>query len=117
MHGDAAPRPSDDAAPSGGADVPAPPAVRLGEIWLDTPNALIDGGRYTIGWQGWPEKKGGPSYVTLRRSALGTFKIVERYPLTGEGWAQAWLAFAKLDSAAAEKVLPVLAHRKYSEIV
>jgi hypothetical protein len=72
---------------------------------------LADGTRYSIGWQRWPEKKGGPSFVTVRRSALGTLKIVERYPLTDEGWAQAWLALVKLDSAMAGKILVVLARR------
>jgi len=111
MQVDAVPQPSDDPASIDWAGVPAAPVVKPGEIWFDTPNVLIDGGRYSIGWQRWPEKKGGPGYVTVRRSALGSFKIVERYPLTDEGWRQAWLAFAKLDSAMAEKVLPVLAHR------
>lgn len=43
----------------------------------------------TIGWQRWQQKKGGPGFVVLRRNALGTLKIAERYPLTREGWAQA----------------------------
>src|SRR5579863_8956346 len=62
------------------AAVPAVPIVKPGELWFDTPKVLIDGGRYTIGWQRWLEKKGGPGYVTVRRSALGTFNIVDRYP-------------------------------------
>jgi hypothetical protein len=85
--------------------------VKRDELWLDTPKVLIDGGRYTIGWQRWPEKKGGPGYVTVRRSALGTFKIVDRYPLTDEGWAQAWLAFVKLEPAMAEQARAVLVQR------
>ena len=111
MPADAAPQPSDDAVPVGRAGVPAAPVVQPEEIWFGTPNVLMDGGRYTIGWQGWPEKKGGPSYVTVRRSAMGALKIVARFPLTDAGWTQAWLALVKLDSATAEAVLRVLAHR------
>jgi hypothetical protein len=103
--------PSAGGTPLDGLPVPPPPVVKPDEIWSGTPNILADGGRFTIGWQHWPERKGGPSFVTVRRSALGTLKIVERYPLTGEGWARAWLALVKLDSATAEKVLPVLAYR------
>jgi hypothetical protein len=104
------PRPSGDGRPLDGSDIPLPPVVKPDEIWLGTPNVLVEG-RYSIGWQGRLEQKGGPSFVTVRRSALGTLKIVERYPLTEEGWAQAWRALVKLDSAMAQKILPVLAQR------
>jgi hypothetical protein len=104
------PRPSVDGRPLDGSDIPLPPVVKPDEIWLGTPNVLVEG-RYSIGWQGRLEQKGGPSFVTVRRSALGTLKIVERYPLTEEGWAQAWRALVKLDSAMAQKILPVLAQR------
>ena len=114
MPADIVPQPSEDAVPAARAGVPAAPVVQPEEIWLGTPNVLLDEGRYTIGWQGWPEKKGGPSYVTVRRSALGALKIVARFPLTDAGWAQAWRALVKLDSATAKAVLPVLAHRAES---
>jgi hypothetical protein len=111
MQADAASQPSDNTAGIGTTVVPAAPVVKPGELWLDTPKVLIDSGRYTIGWQRFPEKKGGPSFVTVRRSALGTFKIVERYPLTDEGWAHAWLAFVKLEPGDSEEVRAVLVHR------
>jgi hypothetical protein len=114
MPADIVPQPSEDAVPAARAGVPAAPVVQPEEIWLGTPNVLLDEGRYTIGWQGWPEKKGGPSYVTVRRSALGALKIVARFPLTDAGWTQAWRALVKLDSATAKAVLPVLAHRAES---
>jgi putative oligomerization/nucleic acid binding protein len=106
------PPPSSGRALIGSADVPAAPVVKPDELWLDIPNLLVDGGRYSIGWQRWPEKDGGgPSFVTVRRSTLGMLKIVERYPLTDQGWRKAWLAFTKLDSAMAEKARSALAHR------
>lgn len=97
--------------PLDGVAVPPPPVVKPDEIWSGSPNVLIDGVQFTIGWQHWPERKGGPGFVTARRGALGTFKIVERYPLTDDGWARAWTALVALDPAAAEKVLRVLARR------
>lgn len=111
MQADAASQPSGDTVRVDAAAVPAVPLVKHEELWFDTPKVLVDGGRYTIGWQRWPEKKGGPGYVTVRRSALGTFKIVDRYPLTDEGWAQAWMAFVKLEPAMAERARAVLAQR------
>jgi hypothetical protein len=91
--------------------VPAGPVVTTDEIWLDSPNVLVDGDPYTIGWQRWPEKKGGPSFVTVRRVALGGRKVIERYPLTPEGWERAWHALVALDPVAAQHILPVLARR------
>jgi hypothetical protein len=109
------PQPSHGPALTGSAGVPAAPVVKPDELWLDIPNLLVDGGRYSIGWQGWRQEDGGPAFVTVRRSALGMLKIVERYPLTDQGWRKAWLAFAKLDSAMAEKALSALAHRVEAE--
>lgn len=111
MQAGSAQQSSDGATPPDRADVPPPPVVNPDEIQFDTPSVLADGTRYSIGWQRWPEKKGGPSFVTVRRSALGTLKVVERYPLTDEGWARAWRALVKLDSAVAEKILATLARR------
>ena len=99
-------------------DVASPPApvVTSDEIWFDSPFTLFDDdGRYTIGWQRWTEKRGGPSFVTLRRNAFGTLKIVQRYPLTDEGWADAWRALIKLDPDSAEKVSTVLDRRAAAE--
>jgi hypothetical protein len=96
-------------------DVPPAPVVRPEEIWSGSPTVLFDPVRYTIGWQGWPENKGGPSYVTVRRSPMGGLKVVERYPLTDDGWARAWLAFVGLDPGTAAKVVSVLAGRREAE--
>jgi hypothetical protein len=91
--------------------IPATPVPRESELWLDTPFRLLDSTRYTIGWQRWPDGQGGPGFVTVRRGALGMYKIVNRYPLTGEGWADAWREFAALDVSAAEQVRNVLVQR------
>lgn len=110
MHADHLPA-STGVPPSCEADVPAAPVVKPDEIWSGTPNVLVDGSRYALGWQGWPEKKGGPGFVIARRGAMGTLGVVERYPLTAEGWVQAWQALVRLDPAMAEKIRLVLARR------
>jgi hypothetical protein len=93
------------------AAVPATPLVRPDELWQGTPNVLFADGRYTIGWLGRPEKKGAPVFVTVRQGMFDGRKIVERYPMTDDGWSRAWRAFVRLDPATAEKVLAVLARR------
>ena len=112
MRSDPIRQPSGDAAAVGRAEIPAAPVVMPDDIWFDTPNVVVNQGRYTIGWQRWPTKKGGPSFVTVRRTALDGLKVVERYPLTAEGWTQAWHALVRLDSAAAATALPALARRQ-----
>jgi hypothetical protein len=91
--------------------VPAMPTVQSGELYRGSAFTLVEGRRYGLGWQDWPEEKGGPGFVTVKRGLLGFLKIVKRYPLTKEGWAQAWRAFAKLDRNAARLALDVLASR------
>jgi hypothetical protein len=49
------PQPSHGPALIGSAGVPAAPVVKPDEIWLDIPNLLVDGGRYSIGWRAFAE--------------------------------------------------------------
>ena len=99
--------------------IPPTPTPRETELWLDTPFAVdpvfrtgsTGRGRYSIGWQKWPDRKGGPGFVTIRRAALGVLKVVTWYPLTHEGWEQAWREFTALDPATAEQVRDVLVKR------
>lgn len=95
--------------------VPAMPVVKHDEIWFDSPFTLVNDGRFSLGWQRWPDRKGGPGFVTLRRNAVGTLKIVERYPLNDEGWVRAWHALVRLDRLTAEKALAALVRRTESE--
>ena len=52
------------------------------------PILVVDGISPTIGWQFRPRAKGGPAFV-VRRSGLGSLKVVESFPLTEDGWAGA----------------------------
>ena len=76
--------------------VPAMPLVESYQLWPGSPVLLADdgGARYGIGWRRWPDKKGGPGFVVARLGALGPVKMLERFPLTEDGWARAWRALA-----------------------
>jgi hypothetical protein len=106
---------SGDAGSPERAGVPATPSVRPDELWEGSPNVLFADGRYLIGWLGRPEKKGGPVFVIVRQGKFDRRTIVERYPMTDDGWSKAWRAFVKFDPAAGEKVRAVLARRAEKE--
>jgi hypothetical protein len=89
--------------------IPPMPTPKTHELWTGTPFPLGND-RYSIGWQGWPETKGGPGFCIIRRGAM-TDKVVNRYPLTQEGWAEAWRELTALDQAAADQVRATLARR------
>jgi hypothetical protein len=90
------------------SDVPAAPEVGAEEIWQGAPNVLVDEGNYTIGWQA---DEGGPCFVTVKRGPRGELTVLDRFPLSGEGWARAWENFSGRDPAAAERVTRVLDER------
>jgi hypothetical protein len=96
--------------PGDEAAVPPTPVPTVHELWPNTPFALTQG-RYSIGWQDWPPKKGGLGFVTVRRTAMTGYKVVNRYPFTDEGWAAAWREATSLDPGLAEQALGVLARR------
>src|SRR5215469_15024279 len=65
---------------------PAMPAVSRDTLWRSSPH-LIPGSRgHGIGWQ---DTKNGPCFVVARIRPLGN-KVLDRFPLTEDGWAQAW---------------------------
>jgi hypothetical protein len=55
--------------------------------------------RYFLGWQ--DRKKDGPCFVVARNGAMGP-KVLDRFPLTKDGWSRAWAALVQLDAGAAE---------------
>jgi hypothetical protein len=87
-------------------ETPPMPAVTKDTLWR-WPNLIaVNGLRYAIGWQN--AKREGPCFVVARSSVMGGEKILERFPLTEDGWVQAWAALVRLDTGAAEKVAEML---------
>lgn len=78
-------------------------------LWR-SPNLIpVTGQRYTLGWQ--DVKKDGPCFLLARISVMGE-KILDRFPLTEDGWVQAWSALVNLDAGAAQAVAKVLQERR-----
>jgi hypothetical protein len=63
------------------------------------PHPIVDAGRYTLGWQ--DIRKVGHSFVVLRLGLMDSRKVLDRFPLTEEGWAAAWAALVELDESEA----------------
>jgi uncharacterized protein YbjQ (UPF0145 family) len=95
---------------------PPMPTIREGEkLSGGVPYPLIDGLPRTLGWQWRPGGGGGPVFVIIGRGVMGGYKILDSFPLSGDGWAAAWAALARDDPAAAEKVTAALARRAEQE--
>jgi hypothetical protein len=91
------------------AGVPAMPAILPGTLWR-APNLLpVPGQRHTVGWQ--ETRKDGPCFLVARTGVMGD-KVLGRFPLTQDGWSQAWAALVQLDAAAARAVAERLQGRR-----
>ena len=64
---------------------------------------------HSIGWH--KDRQAGPGFAVVRKRSTGRAKIIERFPLTEEGWAAAWQALSDLDESAAATVAATLANR------
>jgi hypothetical protein len=95
--------------------VPAMPVMQSIEEYGDVPHPLVGGLPRMIGWQWKPASKGGPAFVLLKPGALGSPKVVERFPLTQEGWASAWRAYVRESPESAEKCRAQLRVREREE--
>ena len=100
----------DDAGP-GAAPAPAMPLIRSFEQYVGGPCPLQDGASLTLGWQWRAERKGGPAFALISRNLVGSYRIREAFPLTEEGWAQAWDVLARLSPERAAAAREVLARR------
>jgi hypothetical protein len=109
---DASGRGGHDAQRPGQSKIPPMPNIGPDEQPEAVPYPLIDGISPTIGWQFRPRADGGPVFMIIRRSPFGSFKVVESFPLTEDGWVAAWQSFIRRDPSAAEKVLTALKGRK-----
>ena len=90
--------------------IPAMPTVPRDELYRTPHLLLYSGRRHSIGWQDY--RKAGPSFVVARLSRLENIKVTERFPLTEQGWADAWQVFSGRDAGAATTVAARLAERE-----
>jgi hypothetical protein len=92
--------------------IPAMPVAGVSAALYGASPHLVEcpGQRYSIGWQ--DSRKVGPCFVVAEISAiLGTVKVRGRFPLTEDGWAEAWRALVGLDGDAARSAAARLAAR------
>lgn len=83
--------------------IPAMPTVRPADISRGRPSLLLESGlKHSLGWQ--EDRKAGPIFVIVRLTQLDKIKVMERFPLTEQGWAEAWRALSDLDVSAAAAV-------------
>ena len=94
------------------ARVPAMPVILPSEQVPGYPYPLVEGLNPTIGWHFRPPARGGPAFVIMRRTGLGTLKVVGAFPLTDDGWASAWQSLVTQNPAAAPQVLTRLQARE-----
>jgi hypothetical protein len=98
------------------ATVPARPQIEPrelstgGPVVLGMQSAEISW-KHALGWEDRPERRGGPCFIIVKATFTGSFRVVERFPMTSRGWAQAWKALVKLDRDGAVKALAALADR------
>jgi hypothetical protein len=88
---------------------PAMPSVTSANLYRGgRPYLLVDSGhRYSLGWQ--DDRKAGPNFVVARLTRLDSVKVQQRFPLTEQGWAEAWQTLCGLDADAAAAVAQRLA--------
>jgi uncharacterized protein YbjQ (UPF0145 family) len=92
--------------------VPEMPVIREREKHTGLPYPVLDGMPRTIGWHWLADAKGGPVFAIITRGAMGGLRVVERFPLTEDGWRSAWQSFASSDPSAALRVDARLAARR-----
>jgi hypothetical protein len=96
------------------AGVPAMPVILPREQVPGAPHPLLDGISPTLGWEFRPPAKGGPGFVIIRRTGLGSLKVVDSFPLTEDGWFRAWQSLVRQNPAAVPQILATLGAREAS---
>lgn len=83
--------------------VPAMPDVLASSLSRGTPELIVEGGvRHSLGWQ--DHRSAGPGFVLARLRWAGSVKVRQRFPLTDEGWQDAWRALRAVDARSANVV-------------
>jgi hypothetical protein len=89
------------------------PVIGPSEQDRSAPYPLRDGLSPTIGWYLRDQGDSRATFVILCRRRLGgTLKVIESFPLTEDGWADAWQSLAKRNPEAIPKVLETLSYRQ-----
>lgn len=88
------------------------PTVPRGTLWRSPNLIVVSGQRYTLGWQ--DARKEGHCFVVVRTNVMKE-KILDRFPLTEDGWARAWAALVKLDAGAAQAVAKAVRERRAAQ--
>jgi hypothetical protein len=96
------------------ADVPAMPHIPRGELGAHHSGLRIlapANGKHFIGWQPLGDRQGGAAFAVIRATVFDDLKVMERFPLTYDGWHQAWQALVRVDAAAAAKAQAMFAEQ------
>ncbi|MGH3187225.1 MAG: SHOCT domain-containing protein [Streptosporangiaceae bacterium] len=93
-------------------EIPARPVILPSEQVPAVPYPLLDGLSQVLGWQFRPPAKGGPAFVMLRRTGLGSLKVIEYFPLNDDGWVDAWRSLVAQSPGAAAQVVAALKARE-----
>lgn len=94
------------------AKAPAMPALPPESRWRSSNFFCFTGHRHNIGWQ--DSKEAGPCFLVVRIRVFGE-TILDRFPLTQDGWSRAWAALVNLDAGAAQAVAKILQERQRRE--
>lgn len=88
------------------------PNIRPYEKYDDAPYIAHQGINPSIGWVFCGESKGASVFALMKRSGfLGIYEVHTSFPLTEEGWAQAWQELASLSPKNAAKIEDMLRKR------
>jgi hypothetical protein len=97
------------------ATVPARPQIEPREMSTGGPVVLERGAeaswKHALGWEDRPERRGGRCFIIVKATFAGSFRVIQRFPMSDAGWRQAWKALVGLDRDGAAKALEVLADR------
>ncbi len=86
------------------------PVIRDDEKRAGVPHPLTVGTPRVIGWEFNPPAVGGPQFVILAWGIMGGLKVLQRFPLTEDGWHDAWRSLSR-DPRAAANAAAALAER------
>jgi hypothetical protein len=93
---------------------PKMPTIDVSKLGGRYPVLFADNGgilRHCIGWQRSAESPDGACFFVGKTSVItGGAKVLERFPLTEAGWADAWRRLVELDRSAAEAIIRRLAN-------